>query len=100
MALNDSYIVVKTIDNTPRVLFWKIDEFFILIIPLCLGLVLGSILLFALGPLSKHYYSKMKKKYPRGTFKHRLYWMLPKQFFKRSRKLTKIPASHVRKLVL
>jgi len=96
----DDYIVIKTLDNTPRVLFWGVDEFLILVVPIFLGVLLGSFLVMTLGPVLKTLYTKSTKRFARGALKHKLYWMLPRQAFRGVGILKKIPPSHLRDLVL
>lgn len=100
MGLENSYQVLKTIDNMPRILFWRVDEFSMLAIPFFLGVGLGSALVILSGPIIKYFYSKIIKKYPKGTFRHKLYWNLPKEVFDRSGKLKKLPPSHIREWTL
>ncbi|PJD94543.1 MAG: type IV conjugative transfer system protein TraL [Parachlamydia sp.] len=96
MNLENSFVVIKTIDNMPRVIFWRMDEFIVMILPFFIGVCLGSILVTISGPFLKYFYTKTLKKYPTGTLQHRLYWNLPKDAFEKSGKLKNIPGSHLR----
>lgn len=99
MSLENSGVIIKTIDNMPRILFWRMDEFSIMILPFFLGISIGGYLgLFAIfsGPFLKCFYSKICKKYPKGTLQHLLYWNIPKSVFDKSGKLKNIPGSHLR----
>ena len=84
----------------PRVLFWRVDEFAIIVVPIFLGLLIGSILFMTLGFLLKPFYSRLKKKYPRGTLKHKLYWHLPTSIVGKMGICQTIPPSHKRELLL
>lgn len=100
MVSDEPTIVVKTLDNTPRILFWGADEFAILVAPIFLGIVLGSFLLMILGFVIRYFYKKYKRRYPSRFFKHKLYWILPKQAFEMCGILKNIPRSDDRDLIL
>jgi type IV conjugative transfer system protein TraL len=86
----------KTLDHPSRILFWKLDEFFVMIVPIFLSLALGS-LFMAFGVFLKIPYKKLKKKFSHCSLMHHLYWYLPT---KRLSHLKRLPPSHQRELVL
>jgi len=98
--MQDHQYFYKTLDNPIRVLFWTVDEFLILITPLFLSLCLGNVFLLFGGIILKPCYSKIKRKFPNGLFKHKLYWSLPHNFLERTGKTKHLPPSHVRELLL
>ena len=89
---------IKTLDNPPRVLFWSIDEFLFMAIPMFLGIALGCIYLVPGGLLLKWGYAKVKKKMPFGSFKHRIYWLMPTSCLRRT--IRTLPPSHNREYLL
>lgn len=91
--------IYKTLDNVPRVLFWPIDEFLVLVIPMFLGVLIGSFLLMVLGIALKPFYMKAKKAFPKGSMIHRLYWRLPKSAFNRFNVLKRLPESCLRRFI-
>ncbi|MFQ5729705.1 MAG: type IV conjugative transfer system protein TraL [Waddliaceae bacterium] len=93
-------LIYKTLDNSPRVLFWTIDEFAVLAVPVFLGVLMGSLLVMSLGLVLRAIYTKLKKRCPKGTLMHRLYWRLPQKAFNRAGILKRIPGSHHRKFLL
>jgi len=64
----------KYLNRPVQVLWWEADEFAIVVIFFTLALMFGYVfwLFLFLGP---YIYSKLKKKNPRGFFKH-LLWFL------------------------
>ncbi|MBB63437.1 MAG: type IV conjugative transfer system protein TraL [Waddliaceae bacterium] len=99
MRQHDESRIIKTLDNQPRVLFWDVDEFLVLFLPLLLGIGIGSILIMLLGIPLKFVFSKTKSK--RGVpLKHRMYWMLPSDFLRKRKGIHNFPDSHIRDIVL
>lgn len=97
----DQHVIIQTLDNSPRVLFWDMDEFLVLFSPLFIGVALGSILVMGVGFLAKPLYMKIKRRSKRGfIFRHRLYWLLPKSLFVSCGVLKRAPASYIRTLSL
>jgi conjugal transfer pilus assembly protein TraL len=91
-------ITIKTLDNYPRILFWNLDDFLIVIVPMFFGICLGMLSLMLVGIVPIFIYRRMKKKMPHGSFKHKLYWILPTRVM---RKLLKnVPSSHYREMLL
>ena len=86
----------KTLDNPSRILFWQMDEFFVMVVPMFLSIALGSFLI-ALGVLIKIPYNKLKKKFSPCSLLHYTYWYLPTTHMKH---LKKMPPSHQRELLL
>jgi type IV conjugative transfer system protein TraL len=100
MELDKRFLVLKTLDNMPRFIFWPIDEFIILIIAFFLGLCMSSLLIMLSGLIPWFYYKKLKKKNKQGSFIHKMYWNLPTKPFKKLRLMKNVPESHLRDLVL
>jgi len=76
------------------------DEFLVLATPFFLCLCFGN-LFFLLGALvAKPFYTKLKKRFPQGTFKHQLYWHFPKRALEKMGKIKRLPPSHCRELLL
>jgi conjugal transfer pilus assembly protein TraL len=100
MNSENSYLVVKTLDNSPRFLFWTLDEFSIFCVPLLIGIGIGSVLIALSGIPLKYFYSKAKRKFPKGALMHQMYWNVPKIFFKHARVLQNTPESHKREFLL
>lgn len=91
--------IFKTLDNPTRLLFWKLDEFFILLIPFVLGVLFGNILL-VVGALLKYPYARMKKKLSHRTIQHYIYWYLPTHICRHMGHFKNMPSSHSRELLL
>ncbi|MFI5343138.1 MAG: type IV conjugative transfer system protein TraL [Chlamydiales bacterium] len=83
-------------DNTPRMLFWGIDEFVIMVSPFFIGLLVGSVPVMLSGFFLKGFYRRTKKRYPKGAIRHSLYRNLPHWFFKQSGVFKRLPPSHKR----
>jgi len=98
--MSGSQFLYKSLDNPIRILFWSMDEFLVLATPFFLCLCFGNVL-FLLGTVvAKPLYAKMKKKFPRGVFKHHIYWNLPKRALEKMGKIKRLPPSHCRELLL
>lgn len=96
----DQHIILKTLDNSPRILFWDLDEFLVMIAPLFIGMIVGSFLVMVSGILLKPAFSKAKRRFPRGRLQHRMYWLLPTKAFRRFGMIERLPASHIREFIL
>lgn len=99
MESGQQNLIIKTLDNAPRLLFWSADEFLLLAVPLFIGIVFGSFLLMISGFAIKPLLTRLKKRYPKGFLKHRLYWILPKSAFSFSGTLKRVPPSHLREFI-
>jgi type IV conjugative transfer system protein TraL len=95
--MKDRNRIYKTLDNTPRMFFWEIDEFFLMIVPLFIGIMIGSLLLMPSGLFLKWLYCRLKRRYPRGIIKHKFYSALPTSFFVMLGIYKGLPQSHKRK---
>lgn len=93
-------ILINTLDNPTRVLFWDVDVFLIVVAPFFVGMAFSSLLMMLTGFFVVSPYKKFKKRYPRGTLKHKCYWNLPHDIFKKSGKFKSFPPSHERELLL
>jgi type IV conjugative transfer system protein TraL len=100
MSSNRNDILINTLDNSTRVLFWTVDSFALMVAPVFIGMILSSVLIMPIGFLLLPFYNRYKKNFPRGAMKHRMYWNLPHRAFLRFGKLKSFPASHERELIL
>ncbi|WP_068470645.1 type IV conjugative transfer system protein TraL [Parachlamydia sp. C2] len=94
------HYIFKTLDNPMRVVFWSIDEFLIMVIPLFIGFILANVLILLSGIVLKFFYAKLKKKNSNQSFKHLLYWYLPTHNLKKQGIVKNFPDSHVREFLL
>lgn len=92
--------VFSTLDNPPRILFWPLDEFLVMVGPAFVGFSIGYPLLLFLGFFAKPLYGRMKRKFPRGTLRHWLYWKLPAKAFGSSGPGSSFPPSYIREFLL
>lgn len=88
--------IFKTLDNASRILFWKLDEFFIMIIPIFLSIALGSFLIVFMAFI-KIPYNRLKKRFLPISVVHYTYWYLPTRHM---RHLKRMPPSNQRELLL
>ncbi|MGE3556307.1 MAG: type IV conjugative transfer system protein TraL [Candidatus Obscuribacterales bacterium] len=92
--------VLHTLDNKPRLLFWGIDEFLLMAAPILVGLATGKLIfalaIFVVRPL----YTRMKRRFPKGSLKGYLYWHLPHTVVKRIGMFRGVPPSHIRRFFL
>lgn len=96
----DQHVIIKTLDNPPRMLFWDLDEFLVMITPFFVGMILSSILVMVSGFFLKIAYSSLKKEGQKGPIRHRAYWLIPQGVNRSCGVLKKIPGSHIRRVVL
>ena len=97
----DEHVILKTLDNQPRILFWELDEFLVMTVPVMLGIGVGSFLLMISGFIAKPFYSKIKRcNRRRRQLLHTLYWNLPHSTFVQLGALKRLPPSHKRELTL
>lgn len=94
------FCIIKTLDNTPRLIFFKIDDVAVVIIPFFIGMFFGLLWLMPLGFVLVFFYGKLKKKYPRSILQHYAYWTLPKRMFTTSGIFKNLPPSHKREYTL
>ncbi len=88
----------KTLDNPLRVIFWSIDEFVLMVIPLMIGFMMASPFILLSGIFLKIVYSKFKKKFP--VLKHMIYWHLPTRRLRKQKIIKNLPSSHIREFML
>jgi type IV conjugative transfer system protein TraL len=67
--------IKKTLDNTPRLIFWPVDEAMMLIIPFMLGVLFGSLLIVLGSFIYAFSYRKFRKKNKEHNFKALSYWL-------------------------
>lgn len=85
--------IPKYLDEPERLLFWTIDEFIALIVPIVFGFAIGVFWLgLVLSPLSSGLLMKTKKRRSPGAFLSRCYWYLPSSLVP----LKAVPLSHQR----
>jgi type IV conjugative transfer system protein TraL len=94
--MDNRSVIFKTLDNAPRMLFWEIDEFIVMAAPFFLGVVVGSLCVMLSGLLFKKFYSRWKRRYPRGLLRHTLYWNIPTRAFNLIGIFKHLPQSHKR----
>jgi len=95
-----TYQLVNTLDNSPRILFWRLDEFLVMVAPALIGVAIDSAILAFSGILLKYLYSQLIRSRPRGVLRHLAYWLLPCEFMRWSKRYERIPPSHLRELLL
>jgi hypothetical protein len=66
----------------PRLVFWRVDDALILLIPFSLSVLFGSLLLMIAGFVSVSAYRKIRKRSGGMNFKTFLYWRLGAGFSK------------------
>ena len=94
--MNDpKHFIFKTLDNPPRVLYWPVDEFILMIAPVFFGIVFGSLLLM-LASLLKIPYVRFKKALGHSSLVHYAYWNLPTSYLKRLGHFNSLPETHER----
>ena len=92
--------ILKSMDNPGRVLVWDLDEFLVISAPLFLGICVGSLLVTLSGLLLKPFYSRLRKKLPRGALSAYIYWKLPSSSLRRRGMISNLPDSNARDLLL
>lgn len=91
--------LVNTLDNPQRILFFRLDEFLLMVTPFFLGLLLDSLLVLCLGFALKIPISRFLKAMPRGSVSSRVYWMLPHATLAKRGKFSSLPPSHIREFI-
>lgn len=92
-----SYYVPKLLDAPPKMFFWEMDEFMVMMAPLGLGIITGWVLSgAALGLLLSWGVAKLKSGQGAGFMLHVFYWVLPNGGVT---KLKRTPPSHIREFV-
>lgn len=92
--------ILKTLDNPMRIIFWSMEEFLIMIVPLFLGFMLANFFVLLSGIVLKIIYAKFKNKSTQRYFKHVLYWHLPTNNLKKQGIVKNLPPSHIREYLL
>jgi type IV conjugative transfer system protein TraL len=91
-------VTIKTLDNSPRILLWNVDEFLLLMAPILVGMCLSWGLMMPVGLVLISPYKRLKKKMPKGSYVQRMYWLLPTCYLRKF--IKNVPASHHRELIL
>lgn len=98
MNIEKKHQLYKTLDNPLRVIFWSVEEFLLMVIPLMIGFMMASPFILLSGFFLKYAYSKFKKKFP--VLKHMLYWHLPTGRLRKQKIIKNLPLSHIREFFL
>jgi type IV conjugative transfer system protein TraL len=67
--------VKKTLNNMPRLVFWRIDDALVMIIPFALGILFGSILMVFGSFIGAYFYRKLRKRNGNINIKAWIYWI-------------------------
>lgn len=94
-----NYYIFKTLDNSPRLLYWAVDEFLIMVVPIFLGIFFGSFLLMT-GSFLKVFYTRLKKAIGYGSIAQYAYWHLPTNYFQQMGHFKRLPPSYIREYIL
>jgi|GEM_PF-1731092 len=94
----DQHIVIKTLDNPTRILFWDLPDFVLLVLPFFLGMLLESSLILIGGLMGRLLMKKVLRKMPKAYLKRAAYWYLPTRIMNHLLK-TDLPPSHVRRFM-
>ena len=88
------FYVPSRLDDQPRMLFWEMDEFFAMCVPLGIGIIIGFIFIGIIGGFAAAYgVTKLKAGSGRAIILHAIYWHLPSDaLFKMGR----TPPSYIR----
>lgn len=92
----DQHLVLKTLDNPIRILFWNLPDFMMLILPFFVGMLFESTLLFLVGIALRIILKRALRRQRKGSAKLWVYWHFPTSTMNRMLK-THMPASHIRK---
>lgn len=94
--VNSKHQTFKTLDHPSRILFWKADEFLIMVIPIFLAIALGYFLIL-FGAFLRVPYNRLKKRFSPCSLSHYAYWYLPTKHMKF---LKRMPPTHIREFLL
>ncbi|NGX47091.1 MAG: hypothetical protein K1000chlam3_00460 [Chlamydiae bacterium] len=94
----DQHIIIKTLDNPTRILFWDLPDFAMLVLPFFLGMLLENSLIFIGGLVARWFLKRLLKHLPKGYLKRVAYWYLPTRTMNRLLK-TNLPPSHIRRFM-
>lgn len=98
MNIENKHQLYKTLNNPLRVIFWSIDEFLLMVIPLLIGFMMASPFILLSGFVLIIIYLKLKKKFP--ALKHMVYWYLPTRRLRKQKIIKNLPSSHIREFML
>ena len=93
------HYIFKTLDNTPRILYWHVDEFLIMIVPVFFGIIFGYFILM-FGAFLIVPYGRLKKRLSHQSTAHYAYWYLPTSYLQAFGQFKRLPPSHTREYLL
>jgi len=67
--------IKKTLNNTPRLVFWRIDDASAFLIPFSLGVLFGSLFMILSGFFCAWLYRRVRKRYGEINYKALIYWV-------------------------
>lgn len=97
--VESKHYIYKTLDNEPRILYWPIDEFLVMVLPVFCGIVFGCFFLM-LGSFLKVPYTRIKKRLSHRSTVHYAYWHLPTDYMKGVGHFKSLPPTHHREYLL
>jgi len=94
----DQHIVMKTLDNPTRILFWDLPDFAVMVLPFFLGMLMENSLICVGGILIRWFFKRLLRQLPKGFVKRAAYWYLPTKVINSCLK-SNLPPSHIRKFM-
>lgn len=82
--------IKRTLNNMPRLVFWRIDDVLITLVPFSFGLLIGSFSVMLGSFVGTYFYRKIRKQKGSLNVKALIYWVFGEGF-------AKIP-SHIRRI--
>lgn len=82
--------IKRTLNNMPRLVFWRIDDVFVALVPFFAGLIFGSLLLMIGSFIGLYVYRNMRKRTGDLNLKAVIYWVFGEGF-------ANVP-SHIRRI--
>lgn len=95
----DIHKIFHTLDNPKRILFWTLNEVLLVFLFFLLGIVFNMLIFLLVFPINA-VYRRLKRKFPKSSFRHKLYWHVPHVIFIKSGRLKNLPPSYIRDLIL
>jgi type IV conjugative transfer system protein TraL len=96
----NTHILINSLDNPKRILFFRLDEFLILAVGFFLSIAFGNALFLVGGAVLRFFYKKFVVKMARGALQSRIYWHLPYAMLAKQKKFRTLPPSHIRRYFL
>jgi len=93
------HYIFQTLDHVPKILYWAVDEFFLIIFPIFFAIACKCFILMLIAFLNIPY-TRLKKKLSHRALVHYAYWYLPTAYLQKLGLIKNLPQTCIKEYLL